>query len=151
VTLVNGVVKQVKVPGNATIAVTEKAFRDSGYTGDVMVLIAKAVPKTFELADVKTITKRSVNPLPDAIDDEYSEYTITLKSNTVIIVRGASGMARGEMREKPFRNAGYTGSVDELIGKVTVGSVLGASTSSPEMFIAEIESALEKLLLFFTE
>lgn len=100
--------------------------------------------KTYTLDDVKTITSRNVDPIPNAADDEYTLFTITLKDGTTRELR--RGFTPPGTFEKSVRDSGYTGDIPALLAKATTGSVLGASTSSPEYTLLEIQNGLEALL-----
>jgi PKD repeat protein len=69
---------------------------------------------TFTISDVKSVTKKSVDPIPLAVDDEYSLYTITLKDGDIIRVKSC-GFCTTQMREKLFTDKGFEGSVSELM------------------------------------
>ena len=117
ITLKTGKVVEVKNYGNALASMNEKAFRDAGYTGDIATLKKMAtttpVATTFALTEVLSVTMKNVDPVPVAVDDEYTLYTITLKSKKVVEVKNY-GNALASMNEKAFRDAGYTGDIVAL-------------------------------------
>lgn len=148
ITLKSGTVIEVKNFGNGTAEMNNKAFRDAGYTGDIAALRAMATTTTattFGLLDVKSITSKYVDPSPMMADEEYTLYTITLKSGKVVTVK-AFAFGTVEMRNKAFKDAGYTGDVAALLKLVVVlpspinpGVVQGAT-------LTDIRAALDEIL-----
>jgi hypothetical protein len=145
----------------------EDRVKKTGYTGDISALLAKVAvitqdsnpknttiperPKRFVLSDVSTVTSRSVDSSTSSNDDEYIEYTITLKKGAVIIVKGYAGDVTDYTRDKPFRKAGFKGDVSDIILKAVPAKVLGASTSSAEAILDDVASKLDALLQYFTK
>jgi hypothetical protein len=80
--------------------------------GPVVTPVTKTADYT--LSDVKSVTKRVVDSIPSAIDDEYTEYVITLKNGTVVTVDEV-WFAPRDMQVKAFRDSGYIGDIDALI------------------------------------
>ncbi len=80
--------------------------------GPVVTPVTKTADYT--LSDVKSVTKRVVDSIPSAIDDEYTEYMITLKNGTVVTVDEV-WFAPRDMQVKAFRDSGYIGDIDALI------------------------------------
>ncbi len=74
--------------------------------------------KKFGLKDIKKVTWKKVDPIPNAIDDEYSLYTIKLKSGQTVEVK-VCGYCMSEDREAAFKKAGYHGDVTELTDLAT--------------------------------
>lgn len=73
--------------------------------------------KSYTLADVQSVTKKSVDPIPLAIDDEYTLYTVTLKSGKVhTFKRGFTPLGAFENQVKA---TGYTGNIDALLALAT--------------------------------
>lgn len=81
---------------------------------NVMISGGTTSSGSYTLSDVASVTKRNVDPIPSAIDDEYTEYTITLKNGTKYGVK-VYGNATLSMNEQGFRNTGYTGDVQALM------------------------------------
>ena len=73
---------------------------------------------TYTLADVQSVTKSFVDPIPSAIDDEYTLYIIYLKSGNKYRVE-ASGMELSSIVTAKFRATGYTGDVNKLMAMAT--------------------------------
>ncbi|MEX0931215.1 MAG: hypothetical protein WDZ88_00530, partial [Candidatus Paceibacterota bacterium] len=85
--------------------------------GVVFVTVDENAPRgvndgTYTLDDVRSVAKRSVDPVPEAIDDEYLEYTITLKSGVVHVVKWVHFSID---QEQEFFKTGFRGDVDALI------------------------------------
>lgn len=68
------------------------------------------VATSFKLTDVKMVTMRTL----DVNDNEFDEYTITLKSGKVIKVNIRSQMSELAVMNA-FRKVGYTGDIDDLM------------------------------------
>jgi len=116
VTLKDGTVHRVKQFGNGTQEMNDKAFRDTGYAGSISALRALATTATdgsYGIGDIKSVISKYVDPIPNAVDDEYTEYTITLKDGTVHKVR--VGFLPQSVIEEMFRATGYTGSISALL------------------------------------
>ncbi len=155
ITLKSGKVIEVKNYGNGTRDMNYKAFTDAGYRGDVAALITFANTSSsvtrFGITDVKSVTSKNVDPIPMALDDEYTLYIITLKSGKVVEVKNY-GFAPAEMNNKAFIDAGYTGNISTLKQMVVVmpspvnpGVVRGASISDLKAALDEILSQALKL------
>ena len=69
---------------------------------------------TYGLTDVKSVTKKLVDPIPLAIDDEYVLYRIELKSAQVYEVK-VFGNQLSTTRDANFKKTGYTGEVSKLL------------------------------------
>ena len=67
----------------------------------------------FTIADVASVQAEYVDPMPNAVDDEYTKYTITRKNGDVDTVR--IGFMPSSMIEQRFRDIGYIGSIKELL------------------------------------
>jgi hypothetical protein len=67
--------------------------------------------KSFTIDDVKSVTKKAVDPIPQAIDDEYTLYIILLKSGKEVKVKECRLCVD---RNTAFKKAGYKGDVDDL-------------------------------------
>lgn len=78
--------------------------------------------KTFKLKDVKSVVATVVDPIPNAIDDEYTLYKITLKSKRVVEVK-ACGYCTTEGRDALFKKAGYKGDISKLLLLADKGGV----------------------------
>lgn len=116
ITLKDGTKHEVKTYGMVPAESNERAFKATGYTGDVSKLMAMAKEvsqKSYSIKDVKTVTSKYVDPIPNAADDEYTVYTITLKNG--IKHEAKVGFTTTEYRNKQFTNTGYTGDIDKLI------------------------------------
>lgn len=70
--------------------------------------------ETYTMADVASVTLTNVDPIKEAIDDEYVLYSIVLKSGASYQVK-TYGMVPAEMNQAEFRKTGYTGDVAALI------------------------------------
>ncbi len=114
----SGESRTVSVGARNTAAKTAKAFKKSGYTGDVAALLAKVAESTtsnsYSLADVMTVI-RLISPA--TIADAPTTYVITLKSGRIVRVITAGNMTAA-MFEKAFRDGGYTGDVSKLLARV---------------------------------
>ena len=73
-----------------------------------------SVPTAYGLNDILTVTKKSVNPILLAVDDEYVLYRITLKTGQVYEVK-VYGNQLVTTRDGNFKKTGYTGDVNQLI------------------------------------
>lgn len=87
----------------------------------------------YDLDDVKSVTSLFVDPIRIAADDEYTEYTITLKSGTV---RKVKVNIFAGIHEPSFRETGYTGDIQALIDMAETESTglrspLTVSASAP--------------------
>jgi hypothetical protein len=69
--------------------------------------------KTFTIKDVKSVTSKYVDPSEQMADEEYTLYTITLKSGKVVEVKQC-GFCAPKGRDEAFKKAGYRGDVDAL-------------------------------------
>lgn len=69
----------------------------------------------YTLSDVKSVTSRAVDPIPLAIDDEYTLYTITLNDGVVHTVK--KGFTPQSIFDAAVRATGYTGDIAALIAK----------------------------------
>jgi heat shock protein HslJ len=67
----------------------------------------------YSLADVKTVSSIIVDPEAIPTDDVYTEYTITLFSNKVHVLRKMTRFY--EEFEKALRETGYTGDISALL------------------------------------
>ncbi len=156
ITLLSGKVIEVKNYGNAPASMNDKAFRDAGYTGDIAALKAKATATPtvtpFALTDVKYVISKNVDPMPMALDDEYTLFTIVLKSLKMVEVK-VYGFAPASMNDKAFRDAGYTGDIAALKAMAnknipvttSTGVVQGASITDIKAALAEILAEATKL------
>lgn len=86
--------------------------------GEVHTMISKSVLTAYTLADVKEVTKKTVDPIPTAVDDEYTLYRIVLISGKVHEVK--VGFMPISYRDEQFRKTGYTGDIAKLIALVKV-------------------------------
>ena len=68
----------------------------------------------YTLDDVVSVTTRAVDPIPGAIDDEYTLFTITLKNGTSRSVN-VYGFSPFSMKEEAFVKSGFTGNVEKLM------------------------------------
>ena len=71
----------------------------------------------FGISDIESITYRSLDPIPMAIDDEYAEYTIKLKTGETVVVTSAYFSVEGDLLAR-LKASGYTGTLDEFLAKV---------------------------------
>lgn len=99
--------------GRYTIAV--EAW--DGDTDEQRVTMSDTNSEEYELADVRSVVTEDVDPIPDAIDDEYTRYTITLENGTVHNVR-RYGMAPYTAFVSDIRDTGYVGDIDDLLDMV---------------------------------
>lgn len=97
--------------GTYTIELT---IGDDSVTEEITI---GAASEPFGLSDVQSITSRWVDPSQMMADEEYYIHTITLDSGEVVRVR-AHGFTPVEFRDKAFKDAGYTGDVDDLLDMV---------------------------------
>ena len=91
--------------------------RASGFFGDQTIKKIRKIcsdSQNYTIDDVKSVTYRDVDPLPEAVDDEYTEYVITLK-NKVKHTVNRNHFAPADYFEKKVRETGYSGDIDELI------------------------------------
>jgi len=70
-------------------------------------------PVSFGMADIANVTMREVDPIPGAADDEYTLYTIKLKSGVTVQLQ-SYGMASVEMNYDLAIEAGFTGTIQEF-------------------------------------
>ncbi len=89
----------------------------------------KPTTASYALTDVKSITKKNFDPIPAAVDDEYTEYTITLKSGAVHKVK--NGFLPPGTFDAAVRATGYTGSISDLLKKATAEVAPRLSITSP--------------------
>ena len=68
----------------------------------------------YTIEDVVSVTTENVDPLQGAIDDEYTEYTITLKNGSAHKVE-VYGMMERSSNEASFTETGFTGDVATLM------------------------------------
>lgn len=73
--------------------------------------------KAYTLTDVKSVTKKSVDPMPMAIDDEYTLYTVTLNSGKVHTFK--KGFSPFGAFENQVKATGYTGDIPALLALAT--------------------------------
>jgi peptidoglycan hydrolase-like protein with peptidoglycan-binding domain len=81
---------------------------------------------SFTLSDVHTVVSRLVDPIKTAVDDEYTEYKIVLKRGGMVTVK-MCGFCTQQMRDKAFRDAGYTGDIAALIKLAVKEQVQGCN------------------------
>ncbi len=82
---------------------------------------------SYTLADVKAVTKKTVDPIPTAIDDEYTLYRIVLLNGKVHEVK--VGFMPISYRDEQFRKTGYTGDIAKLMAMATSVVSVGKITS----------------------
>jgi PKD repeat protein len=148
ITLKNGTKHEVKV-GFTTVEYRNKMFADTGYTGDVPALmaLAKADPSavsSFGIDDIKSVTAKSVDPIPNAADDEYTLFTITLKSGAVREVK-RNGFAPAETFLKALKAIGYTGDAAKLVALAKTTSDAGSQKTTP-FSISDVKSVVTKFV-----
>jgi hypothetical protein len=85
-------------------------------------------PVSYTISDVLKVTKELVNPKANVADDEYTLYTITLKSGRVVKVK-ACLFCLTVAREKNFTESGYKGDVSALI-KLAIDGITATPTFS---------------------
>lgn len=101
----------------------------------------KPVVKPYALADVKSITSKKVDPTQNAVDDEYTLYTVTLKDQTKReFKRGSNTQAAFE---KAVRATGYTGDIAKLIAKAKPAVV----TSAKPYALTDVKSVVSKVIV----
>lgn len=110
-------------PGKNTHTYTEpgnygaKLMRESDNVviGSVRIEVTEEDSRSeYDLGDVDSVTYMDVDPIKEAADDEYRQYTIKLNNNEVRTVK-TFGLMTSEMYENAFRESGYTGDVSELV------------------------------------
>jgi len=74
---------------------------------------ASSSKKTFTIKDVKSVTKKYVDPNEQMADEEYTLYTITLKNGKEVKVKEC-GFCAPNGRDEAFKKAGYRGDVEAL-------------------------------------
>ena len=107
------------LPGTYTVVVADK----NSNSDKESVRIASDSVSSYGISDVRSVNSRYVDPIPNAVDDEYTEYTITLKKGTVHKVNAAH-FAPQSAFERLLRDTGYTGNVDKLIAMASSGTSL---------------------------
>lgn len=80
--------------------------------------------KPYTVSDVVTVVTINVDPIPNAIDDEYTEYTVTLKDGSRRVV-AVHGFAPFEMNQNNFYASGFSGDVT-LLMKMAVAAPVPA-------------------------
>lgn len=75
------------------------------------IQVGTVVPYTID--DVASVTLETVDPIPAAVDDEYTAYTITLDDGTTHTVQ-VYGMATREMNDNSLYRTGYSGDTDDI-------------------------------------
>lgn len=93
----------------------------------VLLQGAVASSVTYTLSDVKSVTKKVVDPNPISVDDEYVLYRIVLNNGKIHEVK--VGFVPVSYRDALFRKAGYTGDIAKLIAMATVSTTAGKITS----------------------
>lgn len=84
----------------------------------------------YTVADVVSVTTQEVDPIPAAVDDEYTLYTVTLKDKSIRSIK-AYGFGTFEMTQQNFYTSGYAGDVMKLMA---LAKKAGVDTShSPSM------------------
>lgn len=66
------------------------------------------------LSDIQKVTYKPVDPIPGAVDDEYTEYTVVLKRGGGTVVIDVCGFCAPDARKQAFIKAGYTGDYDDF-------------------------------------
>jgi hypothetical protein len=139
ITLDSGRIIAVKACGFCTTDMRNKAFTDTGYTGDVAALMAMAVSVTssgsYSLTDVKSVVVST--PTDTQISDPSSTYTITLYDGRVFTV-SVSGLMTSDTYTKAFRDTGYTGDVAKLTALATQPSSASGSYALPVSIVGEM-------------
>lgn len=72
---------------------------------------------SFGVDDVSSVTSVWVDPYEMMADEEYYRYAITLEGGEEVVVE-AAGFTTEEYRNEQFREAGYTGDVNELLALI---------------------------------
>ena len=70
--------------------------------------------RKFDIDDIKMISKTVVDPIANAVDDEYTLYTIKLKNGRTLKVK-MYGMVPQSWNEKKLKDVGYTGSYPDFM------------------------------------
>jgi peptidoglycan hydrolase-like protein with peptidoglycan-binding domain len=118
ITLKNSKKVTVRGCGFCTREMFERAFTNSGYTGDVDDLLDLAVADEdddeekqatpFDAGDIKKVSSVWYNPVPSTTTDDYALYTITLKDGSVRNAKVYFGTSGGVGQY--FEKIGYDGS-----------------------------------------
>jgi len=101
---------------------------------------ASSTTKIFTIKDVKSVTAKYVDPNSAAADDEYTLFTIVLKSGTVVEVKQCGFCLD---RDAAFKKAGYKGKVEDLRKKANIENADGKK--SPRFISVEDSESSNKV------
>ena len=68
---------------------------------------------TYNIGDVKSVTFKYIDPIPNAVDDEYNLYKITLKTGVKFEVK-SDYFAPKSANDQKFYDTGFRGDVDDI-------------------------------------
>ncbi len=80
------------------------------------VSITVGSPTPYAATDISKVTLKSFDPVPQAVDDEYGEYTIKLKNNTTFTL--VAHFFTGGIRLTQLKETGYTGTLEQFTALV---------------------------------
>lgn len=130
--LKNGTKFEVIASGFAPATAFEKSLRATGYTGTIAAFNALVetiiIPDcpdcvdpypveggdSYSLSDVQSVSMTTTDPIPNAVDDEYTTYTVLLKDNSIRTFDVYS-MEESVTIAARVAATGYTGPVDALL------------------------------------
>lgn len=86
----------------------------SGRVAKILVSALAVSVESYTLSDVVKVEVKNVDPIREAIDDEYTLYTIHLKDGSIRTAE-MYGMATWDMNQENFYRTGFSGDVQKLL------------------------------------